>query len=141
METMRHQFDQLFNEMTQPVVDPKTWQPAIELQDTGDQLVLRAELPGMTAADLNIEVTREGVSIQAEHRREQTTEQQGMVKSEFRYGHFRRVVQLPVAIQNDKVQAEYKDGILTLTLPKVEESRNKVVKVNITPVEQVTTEG
>lgn len=132
METMRHQLDQLFNEMSQPVDDQKAWRPAIELQDGGDHLVLRAELPGMTAADLNVEVTREAVSIQAERHQTETAEHQSVVKSELRYGQFRRVVTLPVAVQNDKVQADYKDGVLTLTLPKVESVRNRVVKVDLT---------
>ncbi|XQQ07622.1 MAG: Hsp20/alpha crystallin family protein [Leptolyngbya sp. IPPAS B-1204] len=142
MDLMRRQFDQLFNELTQPVDSqsqqshPITWNPAIELMDAGDNIVVRAQLPGMEAKDLNVEVMKEAVSIAGERRHEQKTEENGFFKSEFRYGQFRRVVPLPVAVQNDKVEAEYKDGILTLTLPKVEEVRNKVVKVDLTASEQ-----
>jgi HSP20 family protein len=140
MDLMRRQFDQLFNELTQPVESQTDtqpiWNPAIELQDAGDTIVVRAQLPGMDAKDLNVEVMKEAVSIAGERRHEQKAEENGFFKSEFRYGQFRRIVPLPVAVQNDKVEAEYKDGVLTLTLPKVEEVRNKVVKVDLTASEQ-----
>ncbi len=132
MDVMRHQLDQLFNEMTRSPEPQTNWRPAIELKDTGDHLVVCAELPGIEAKDLNVEVTREAVSIAGEHRQAQKTEEKGIFRSEFRYGQFRRVVSLPVEVQNDQVQADYKDGILTLTLPKVVETRNQVVKVNLT---------
>jgi HSP20 family protein len=141
MDMMRRQFDQLFADMIQPTDQQAqpTWRPAIELQNEGDNVVVRAQLPGMEAKDLNVEVTKEAVLITGERRHEQKTEDNGMFKSEFRYGQFRRVVPLPVAVQNDKVQAEYKDGVLTLTLPKVEEVRNRVVKVNLVDqIEQST---
>ncbi|MBD3880378.1 Hsp20/alpha crystallin family protein [Phormidium tenue FACHB-886] len=136
METLRRQFDQVFDGlMTQNPIEPTSesfsWAPAVELNDTGDTLVLRAQLPGINANDLDIQVTREAVAIAGEHRHEQKTEENGFFKSEFRYGKFRRVVPLPVAIENEQVQAEYKDGILNLTLPKVTKAQNKVVKVNL----------
>lgn len=137
METMRRQFDQLFDDLTQSThqlgqsQEQTDWRPAVEIKDENNAIVVRAQLPGMDAKDLNVEVTREAVLIAGEHRHEQKTEEAGFFKSEFRYGKFRRVVSLPVAVQNDKVQADYKDGVLTLTLPKVEEVRNQAVKVNL----------
>jgi HSP20 family protein len=76
-------------------------------------------------------VTREAVAIAGEHRYEKKAEDKGLFRTEFRYGKFQRVIPLPVAVQNDQVQAEFKDGILTLTLPKVTEARRQVVKVNL----------
>lgn len=137
METVRRQFDHLFDELTQSAnqlnhsQEQLDWRPAVEIKDENNTIVVRAQLPGMDAKDLNVEVTREAVLIAGEHRHEQNSQDAGFFKSEFRYGKFRRVVSLPVAVQNDKVQADYKDGILTLTLPKVEEVRNQVVKVNL----------
>lgn len=106
-----------------------TWKPAVELQDTEDNLILRAEIPGIEGKDLDIRVTREAVAISGEHHYEKT--ERGNFRTEFRYGKFQRVIALPVAVQNDQVQAEFKNGILTLTLPKVTEARRQVVKVNI----------
>lgn len=59
------------------------------------------------------------------------TEEKGMVRSEFHYGKFERVIPLTTSVQNDKVKAEYKNGILSLTLPKSEEGKHKVVKVEV----------
>lgn len=132
VETMRRQMDQMFDELVgserQSVM---SWKPAIELQDTEDNLVLRAEIPGVDGKDINVQVTREAVAISGEHRFEQKTEEKGFFRSEFRYGNFQRVIPLPVAIQNEQVKADFKDGILTLTLPKVTEARRTVVKLSL----------
>lgn len=130
-ETLRRQMDQMFDEMVGINRDQTTWKPAVELKDTDENLILRAEIPGIEGKDLDIRVTREAVAISGEHRYEKKAEDKGYFRTEFRYGKFQRVVALPVAVQNDQVQAEFKDGILTLTLPKVTEARRKVVKVNI----------
>ena len=85
----------------------------------------------MEAKDLDIEVTVDRVSISGERKSETKSEENGRTRSEFRYGKFSRVIPLPKAIQNTNVTAEYKDGILNLTLPKAEEEKTKVVKVNL----------
>lgn len=105
--------------------------PAAEIEETDDAYHLRLEVPGMDAKDINVEVTAESVSIGGERKSETKTETEGMVRSEFRYGKFQRVVPLPGRINNKEVQADYTDGILSLTLPKVEEEKSKVVKVNL----------
>lgn len=132
METLRRQMDRVFDEMVSVNREAQiTWKPAVELQDTEDNVILRAEIPGVEGKDLDIRVTREAVAISGEHRYEKKAEEKGFFRTEFRYGKFQRVIALPVAVQNDKVQAEFNNGILTLTLPKVTEARRKVVKVNL----------
>ena len=141
LETLRRDFDRMFNELSVPVNGNSVidWKPAIELKDTGDNLVLRAVLPGIDVKDVNVQVTNEAVLLSGEHHYEQKTEDNKLFKSEFRYGKFQRVIPLPVAIINDQVQAEYKDGILTLTLPKVVEEKNKVVKINLADLNPANT--
>lgn len=134
METLRRQLDQLFDDIAPATQDAflmnrKAWGPAIELKNNDADIILRAELPGVDAKNLDIQVTREAVLISGEHRSETKTEEQRFVRSEFRYGSFRRIVPLPAAIKNDQVQADFKDGILTLTLPKAETPQ--VVKINL----------
>ncbi|MDX2228838.1 MAG: Hsp20/alpha crystallin family protein [Leptolyngbyaceae cyanobacterium bins.349] len=139
IDVLRRQFDDLFEELA-PIsrmagrTNGHPWTPAIELKSSGDAVVLRAELPGIEAGNLDVQVTREAVSISGEYKSETKTEDQEhhIHRSEFRYGSFHRVVPLPTAVQNDQVKAEFKDGILTLTLPKVEAEKPKVVKVNLT---------
>ncbi len=105
--------------------------PAAELKETDDALHLKLELPGIDAKDLDIQVTEDAVHISGERKSETKTENNGTTKSEFYYGKFQRVIPLSARIQNTNVTADYKDGILNLTLPKLEQEKNKVVKVNL----------
>lgn len=105
--------------------------PAAEMHETPDAIHLKLEVPGMEAKDLDVQVTAEAVAISGERKSETKTEEKGMTRSEFRYGSFKRVIPLPARIKNDQVQAEYTNGVLNLALPKAEEEKNKVVKVNL----------
>ncbi|OKH33050.1 hypothetical protein NIES2119_24450 [[Phormidium ambiguum] IAM M-71] len=139
VETLRRQFDRIFDDFAGLTTTENTiWKPAVELQDNGDNLSLKAELPGVEAKDLDISVLRDAVVIRGEHRYENKSETKGFFHSEFRYGKFERVVGLPVAVQNDKVKADFANGILTITLPKVEEAKNRVFKVNLAANEDTT---
>jgi HSP20 family protein len=140
IQALRHQMDHLFGELVQN--EPLShllakergsgWMPAIELQETDDSFILKAEVPGVAAEDLNIQVGSNEVDISGEHREESRTEEKGMVRSEFHYGHFRRVISLPVAVKQEEVRADFENGILALTLPKVEAHKRSVVKVDLT---------
>ncbi len=132
-ETLQREMNQLFDTLA---VDGdratrSNFAPAVELQETSESVLLKVEIPGVEAKDLDVQVTSEAVSISGERKSEVHTEEKGVKRSEFRYGRFSRVVALPNRVQNDKVTADYKDGILHLTLPKVEEEKNKIVKVNL----------
>ncbi|WP_019504937.1 Hsp20/alpha crystallin family protein [Pleurocapsa sp. PCC 7319] len=105
--------------------------PAAELSETDDALHLKIEIPGMEAKDLDIQVMADQVAIAGERKSETKSEAKGVTRSEFSYGKFSRVIPLPSRIQNTNVTADYKDGILNLTLPKSEDEKNKVVKVNL----------
>ncbi|MDZ7968044.1 MAG: Hsp20/alpha crystallin family protein [Nostoc sp. DedSLP03] len=105
--------------------------PAAELHETDDAIHLKLELPGLSAKDLDIQVTQDAVHISGERKSETKTQDKGITKSEFYYGKFQRVIPLSARVQNTNVTADYKDGILNLTLPKTEQEKNKVVKVNL----------
>jgi HSP20 family protein len=105
--------------------------PATEIHETPEAVHLKVEVPGLEAKDLDVQVMADAVSISGERKSEARTEENGVVRSEFRYGKFQRVIPLPARIQNDKVDAAYKNGILSLKLPKVEAEKNKVVKINL----------
>ncbi|XFA72721.1 Hsp20/alpha crystallin family protein [Thermosynechococcaceae cyanobacterium Okahandja] len=134
IDTLQRQMNRLFDELLPLTKDTRngiTFVPPAEMEETGDEIRLKLEIPGMEAKDLNVEVAAEAVSISGERKSETKTEEKGVTRTEFRYGKFSRVIPLPARIQNDKVHAEYKDGVLTLTLPKAEDEKSKVVKVNI----------
>ncbi|WP_127081539.1 Hsp20/alpha crystallin family protein [Dulcicalothrix desertica] len=131
IQAMRRAMDSMFGDMMVRQPQMVAFKPAVELQDTDEALVLRAQIPGIDARDLDIRVTKQAVVISGEKSDNNQTEKIGYFRSEFTYGKFQRVIQLPVAVDNDKVQAEYKNGILSLTLPKASAARNQVVKVNL----------
>ena len=105
--------------------------PSAEMEETAEDIRLKLEIPGMEAKDLNVDVTENSVTISGERKSETKTEEKGMVRSEFQYGSFERKISLPSHVQNDKVQAEYKNGILSLILPKIEGEKHKAVKINV----------
>ncbi|HEY9700745.1 MAG TPA: Hsp20/alpha crystallin family protein [Trichocoleus sp.] len=105
--------------------------PKVEMQETSDAIHLKVEIPGIDVKDIDVQVSAEAVSISGERKEETKTEDRGMIRTEFRYGQFQRVIPLPARIENTNVQADYKNGVLQLTLPKASAEKNKVVKVNI----------
>ena len=105
--------------------------PAAEINETDEAIDLKVEIPGMQPEDIDVEVSANSVAIRGERKSETKSEKDGVTRSEFHYGSFQRVIPLPGRIQNTGVNAEYKDGILTLHMLKAEEERNRVVKVDI----------
>ncbi|MEM9137529.1 MAG: Hsp20/alpha crystallin family protein, partial [Cyanobacteria bacterium P01_F01_bin.42] len=93
---------------------------------------LTSYLPGIDADNVDIQVTRESVLITGQRQRQELPEGHRALYSNVRYGQFRRLVELPYEVQNGNVKASFDDGVLTLTLPKVEEEKNKVVKLSLT---------
>ncbi len=128
LNTLQRQIDRVFEDFPAQTFGKA---PAAELHETEDAVHLKLELPGIEAKDLDIEVTENAVKVIAERKSEPKTDDNGKTRSEFYYGKFQRVIPLPARIQNTSVKAEYKDGILNLTLPKTEAEKNKVVKVNL----------
>lgn len=132
IDTLQRQMNQLFDSLTSSTEDlGSAFIPPAELEETPEALHLRLEVPGMNREDLDVQVTADSISISGERKSQKRTEEKGVTRSEFRYGKFRRVIPLPVRVQNTDVHGEYKDGILSLTLPKAEEEKNRVVKVNL----------
>lgn len=138
MSMLQREMNRLFDRMITDDDDNKSGDiggysfiPAAEIHDSPEQIKLRIEVPGIEAKDLDVKVTSEAVAITGERKQESQHEDKGMRRSEFRYGRFQRVIPLPTRIQNDKVQAEFQNGVLCLTLPKAEEERNKVVTVSL----------
>ncbi len=105
--------------------------PVLEMAETENEIYLKLEIPGMEASDLDLEVSETSIRIAGERKSETKTEEKGRIHSEFSYGTFERVIPLPAHIENDKVKAEYKNGILDITLPKTEAEKHKIVKVKI----------
>ncbi|MGD1861717.1 MAG: Hsp20/alpha crystallin family protein [Leptolyngbyaceae cyanobacterium] len=132
VETLRRQLDSVFNEVSNAIdTVPTAWNPAFRLVENGDRYVLTVQLAGINPDSIDIQATRENVVITGERQQAEAAEGDRVLYDSINYGSFRRVVNLPEAIQNDAVVANFEHGFLTLTLPKVEEVRNKVVKISL----------
>jgi HSP20 family protein len=109
------------------------WQlsPAVELVDCGDAFRITAELPGMAPEDVEIKLGDGTLSIRGEKSEEKKEEKEDYLLSERRYGAFHRSVALPPGVDADAVAAEVSNGILTVTLPKSAEARQKERKIEV----------
>ncbi|MEG3439871.1 Hsp20/alpha crystallin family protein [Pannus brasiliensis CCIBt3594] len=126
VQALNRQVDRLLHEIL-PVPARSLYSPTVEVSETENSIEVKVELPGIDVNNVEIQVTKELVSIRGERKRPE-----GTPVSEFRYGQFGRSIVLPAKVQNTAVTADYRDGILYLTLPKAEEEKNKVVKVQLT---------
>ena len=108
-----------------------TWLPSVNVSETADNVLLLAELPGVSAEDVDISVLGDILTIKGEKKQEvmDTNEQWHRVERSF--GSFTRSFRLPVPIVTDKVAADYKNGVLRVTLPKAEESRKKAIQIKV----------
>jgi HSP20 family protein len=133
IDALQREMNRLFDSLTADMTSLSNgaFMPAAELHETANAIHLKLEVPGIDTKDLDIQVSADAVSVSGERKSESTSEDKGVKRTEFRYGRFQRVFQLPARIQNDHVTADYKDGILTITLPKAEAEKTKVVKVNV----------
>lgn len=105
------------------------WFP-LDLVDRADHLEVRAEIPGLKPEEITVDVRGDVVTIRGEHKAETERKEDNWLIRERQSGSFSRSMRLPSLVDSDKSQARYQDGVLTLTLPKKEESKSRQVKVN-----------
>jgi HSP20 family protein len=107
-----------------------SWSPAVDLYEDKDNVVVKAELPGMKKEEIDVSLQEGALTISGERKIER--EEKGETyRSERFFGRFQRSVMLPSAVDESKVSASYKDGILTITLPKSEEAKPKQIEVSV----------
>jgi HSP20 family protein len=134
VDTLKKEMDTLLERFVPEFgrsMDGTVFVPSAEIDETDNEFHLRLEVPGMSAEDLDIEVTDQAVSITGERKSETKSEEDNTLRSEFYYGKFERYVPLPSPIQRDQVVADYRDGILNLTLPKSTEQKEQAIKVKV----------
>lgn len=127
-ENMDHLFDDLFSSLPLAGNIARTTQfvPALDVAEDNQAFTITAELPGMTEKDIDISVENNILTIKGEKKYEKDSkdEEGNIHRMERRYGSFTRRFSLPETVNADKAQADFKNGVLTLSLPKVEESKN-----------------
>jgi HSP20 family protein len=102
---------------------------ALDIYETADSVVVKSTVPGVKAEDIDITITGDVLTIKGETKTEDKTEKANYIRQERRYGAFQRSVQLPGSLVTDKAEAAFENGVLTLTIPKSEESKPKTIKV------------
>jgi HSP20 family protein len=107
----------------------ESWLPAVDVFDTREAVVLKAELAGMNPDDIQIEVEDNVLTIKGERRFEEKVDEERYYRVERRFGSFQRSLALPQGVKADEIAAAYDDGILTVTIPKAEEEEPKRIEV------------
>lgn len=107
------------------------WLPDIEMHEKEDEVVVRADLPGLSSKDIDIDVEPTGITIRGERKFAEEVKEKDYYRSERHYGAFERIVPLPTEIKPSEAKAAFKDGVLEIHLPKLEAARPKKVKVKI----------
>jgi HSP20 family protein len=132
---LRDEIDRLFEaplaELTRGSQLLSGWTPALDLFEDKDNLYVKMELPGMRKEDIDLSLHDGSLSISGERKSEEKFKDAEVYRAERFYGRFQRTVTLPTPVATDKVKAQYKDGVLFITLPKSEEAKPKHIDVNV----------
>jgi HSP20 family protein len=107
------------------------WLPSLDLAETDNELVVKAELPGMDPKDIDISLSDGMLTIKGEKKQEKEEKKSDYHFIERSYGSFTRSIQLPRQVEREKISASYKNGLLRITLPKSEEAKKKEVKIKV----------
>lgn len=110
---------------------PTSWSPSVDVAERNDEYVVKVELPGVSKDDVKITMQDNVLTIRGEKKEEKETKESSYHRVERSYGSFQRFFTLPTTVKSDKVDASYKDGILTISLPKAEEAKPKQIEVKV----------
>jgi len=121
-------FDSFFRGLARPFAGYKTW-PSIDVEEDENSIIVRAEVPGCNAEDVDISVYGNTLTISGEKKLSEEKKEKGYYHVESSYGSFRRELTLPTDVDSDKIDATCKDGVLSINLPKAAKARAIKVKV------------
>jgi HSP20 family protein len=135
LSSLRDELDRLFEspwiELARTSQLLSGWTPALDVHEDKDNFVVQAELPGMKREEIDVSLHDGALSLSGERKTEKKYEEAEVYRTERFFGKFQRTVTLPAPVAADKVKAQYKDGVLTITLPKTEEAKPKQIDVNV----------
>ena len=132
--TLQNQFNRLFNESFRNSGEESsltTWAPAVDIYETPNELVVKADLPDVNEKDIDVRVENNLLTIRGERKFEKSVSEENFLRVERTYGSFSRSFSLPSTLNADAIGAEYKNGVLTVRLPKREEAKPRQVKVTV----------
>jgi HSP20 family protein len=137
-DLLRGRMDRLFNDMLQNMwgggaaseaMAPRAWAPPVDIRETEEALVFTAELPGLSKEDVEITLESNVLTLAGERKLEKDTKGETWHRVERTYGGFSRSFTLPATVRTDRVEAAFANGVLTVTLPKMEESKPRRISI------------
>jgi len=135
LTTLRDEMDKIWNRFfgEWPGMEPfrTEWVPSLDVSETKNNIVVKSEVPGMDPKDIDISLVGDALTIKGEKKQEREEKDENYHRIERSYGTFSRSVRLPQDVQSDKIKANYKNGILKITLPKSEEAKAKEIKIKV----------
>jgi len=136
--TLQDQINRLFNDAFERTSFSQesnltAWAPAVDIHENEHELVVKADLPGVDAKDLDIRVENNILTIRGERKFEKKVNEDSYLRVERAYGSFSRSFSLANTVNPDGIKADYQDGVLSLTFPKREEAKPKQIKVSVGP--------
>jgi HSP20 family protein len=136
LERMRREMDRLWDSLVEGrpgrrVEEIGEWLPSLDVSETKNDLLVKAELPGLDPKEIDISVANGILTIKGEKKQEKEEKEENYHLVERSYGSFVRSVQLPKDVQSDNISASFKNGILKITLPKSEEAKKKEIKIKV----------
>ena len=134
LSTLQDQFNRLFDESfrTQEEESALTrWAPAVDISETPNELVVKADLPDVNEKDIDVRIENNLLTIRGERKFEKSVSEENFLRVERAYGSFSRSFSLPNTLNTDAIAAAYRNGVLTVTLPKREETKPRQVKVTV----------
>lgn len=131
---LRREMDRLWEDYFGPgrrALQPleEVWAPAVDVSESGDKVTIKAEIPGLEAKDIEISMVGETLTIKGEKKAEREEKGESYHLVERSYGSFMRSLKIPAAVEADKIEATYKNGVLTITCPKKEEVKPKAIEI------------
>jgi HSP20 family protein len=124
-------FDSFFRGTLSDTDELTAWSPSVDIAERENDCVVKVELPGVSKDDVRITLQDNTLTIRGEKKQEKESKESNYHRVERSYGSFQRTFTLPTAVRADKVDASYKDGILSITLPKAEEAKAKQIEVRV----------
>jgi len=128
---MNRLFDSFFGRPATVAAGERMWAPLVDMYETKDDLFVTLELPGVREKDVHVSITGDMLTVKGERRFESDVKDEGYYRLERVYGKFERSMPLAIPVQADKVKATYRDGVLEIRLPKVEEVKPKEIKIDL----------
>jgi len=106
-------------------------EPAVEVSETQDMIVVKAQLPGVSKDQIQVNISDDTLTIKGETKKEEKEEGKNYYRQEFHYGAFARTITLPAAVQGEKAEAQLKDGVLQISIPKSEQAKVKEIPIKV----------